>query len=354
MAKITQSDGKTNQWWHIEHLIAKLDADRDVKCLLFLIHLHTNARRGCAWAKQETLAWEMNVSLSTLERAFRTAKQLGVLDVRRIRTGKRPDEQYNEYWIVIDRVEKLQRTEPQHPSPMTGDTDEHPSPVKGDSEPEHPSFVTPNTRHLSSEHPSNQTGTPVTRDGEGFEVKQVASNSGYKTSSSETATPDPDDDVKKIEKLYRDHPRFVELCSRIVLQRAQSMRKTIASPERYVRGALPSLLREPDLLTEISFTLGDDFKDAWPLYDAGTKSFFGASQSLRHTARPEPKYITSEYGPPGERPPEVQAEISRIYAEYKAKYDMEKRAERKETSERFKRNMRLAGLTTDDEKNEPN
>lgn len=117
MAKITQTDGKTNQWWQIEHLIAGLDADRDVKCLLFLIHLHRNARRGCAWAKQETLAWEMNVSLSTLERAFRTAKKLGVLDVRRIRTGKRPDEQYNEYWIVIARVEKLQRAEPQHPSP---------------------------------------------------------------------------------------------------------------------------------------------------------------------------------------------------------------------------------------------
>jgi hypothetical protein len=350
MAKIPQPDKKTNQWWHIEHLIAGLDADRDVKCLLFLIHLHTNARRGCSWAKQETLAWEMNVSLSTLERAFRSAKKLRVLDVRRIRTGKRPDEQYNEYWIVIDRVEKLQRTEPQHPSPMTGDTDEHPSPVKRDSEPEHPSPVTPNTRNLSSEHPSNQTGTPVTRDGEGFEVKQVASNSGYKTSSSETATPDPDDDVKQIEDLYRNHPRFVELCSRIVLGRAEEMGKSIASPARYVRGALPSLLREPDLLTEISFTLGDDFRDAWPLYDAATKSFFGAPQPLRHSRRPEPKFVTSELGPIRERAPEVQAEISRIYAEYKAEFDMEKKARRKDHFERFKRNMRLAGLTDDDEK----
>ncbi len=339
MPNIPQPDKK---WFHVLALIAGIDATPTQKYLLTLVLRHTHSRKGFAWANQETLAAEMCVDVSTVERAFRWAKGSGIVGVRRIRTGKGKAAQYNEYWVNVERLGELQRRA-KHPAPVTGAPSEQPAPMKGANDGKHPAPVPPSTPHLTPEHPAFSGRAPRTHAGEGLEVKQVESNSGKETSSSETAATKTDDDVhilekEKIDKLYRDHPRFVELCCRIVLGRAEEMKKSIASPARYVRAALPSLLKEPDLLTQISFTLGDDFKDAWPLYEAATTSFFSEPQSkpieyevqaeireihrqfgrgskelertrveqitqkIRNARRTEPKYVTPEYGPPGERP----------------------------------------------------
>jgi hypothetical protein len=84
-----------------------------------------------------------------------------VTHVQRIRKGKRPSDQYNEYWLNTERLKQLQRTE-------------HPSPLSGDDTAEHPTPMSPNTRHLSTEHPTFDAGTPDTHVEEGFEVKQAA------------------------------------------------------------------------------------------------------------------------------------------------------------------------------------
>jgi hypothetical protein len=168
-----------NQWWYREHLIAGLDATPTRKYLLCLVHLHTHARKGFAWASQKTLAREMGTDDSTVERVFEWAKLIGIVSVRRIRTGKGKAEQYNEYWLNIERLKELQRPLEQ-PAPMQGANDEQPAPVTGASPGSNP--------HLTPEQPASSTGSnphlvpPATRThaGEGFEVKQVASTASSK------------------------------------------------------------------------------------------------------------------------------------------------------------------------------
>jgi hypothetical protein len=161
-----------NFWWEIADLIAALDAGPAElapmrKCLLFLIQRHTHSKQGYAWASQATLAKEMGVSLSTVERAFRWAKETGVVTVKRVRRGKRPADQHNEYTLNIGHMKELRRTT-KHPAVVTVD--------KPESEPEHPASMT-DTR---SDHPAPMTGdthrtprteatrTPRTGDGEGL------------------------------------------------------------------------------------------------------------------------------------------------------------------------------------------
>jgi len=166
--------GKTNQpqaktetapWYVVGDFIAGVDAGPpDLaptrKYLLTLIHRHTHARQGFAWTSQKTLAREMGVGLRTVSRAFQWAKQLGIVTVRRVRTGKGKADQYNEYWLNLVRLKELQRPA-EHPSPESYAESEHMSPMTGASGGEH---TTPkpeahdtnkgSTRHQRGEHTS--------------------------------------------------------------------------------------------------------------------------------------------------------------------------------------------------------
>jgi hypothetical protein len=164
---------ENNQWWFIENLIAELAAPPRVKYLLTLVHRHTNARKGFAWASQKELAREMNVSVRTVERVWSAATALGVLKVRRVRTGKNPADQHNEYSLNLDRLKELQSAR-QHPTKMAAVQTEHPTEMSD----EHPTKLASNTRQNGQEHPTKRVRTPVTSVGIGFEVKQVVSTSG--------------------------------------------------------------------------------------------------------------------------------------------------------------------------------
>jgi len=139
--------------WYISGLIAGIDASPTRKYLLTLIQRHTHSRKRFAWASQKALAREMGVDLRTVERAFRWAKKIGVVAVRRIRTGKHPADQHNEYCLNIERLKKLQRPL-EHPTRMSGDAGQHPTPMSDDRNREHPTLVTPNTRQILLEHPT--------------------------------------------------------------------------------------------------------------------------------------------------------------------------------------------------------
>ena len=108
---------KEKQWWYVEDLIAGLDANRTQKYLLTRIHKHTHSRKGVAWASQATLAAELGVGVSTVERCFRWATTHGVVTVRRVRTGKGQTDQYNEYCLDLDRIKALQGV--RHPQSPT-------------------------------------------------------------------------------------------------------------------------------------------------------------------------------------------------------------------------------------------
>jgi hypothetical protein len=108
-------------WFYVERLIAGLNAPPTVKYLLSLIHLYTNARRGFAWASQETLARAMCVDLRTVERLFAWAKKRKLVIVRNVRTG--PKDQHNEYYLNVEHLEDWQReTDTEDPTPMSGHT----------------------------------------------------------------------------------------------------------------------------------------------------------------------------------------------------------------------------------------
>jgi hypothetical protein len=180
--KIAQekSHKQGNQWWYVQQLIANLDAGSDapgtLKHLLTLVHRHTNSKLGYAWASQQTIAREMSCSVPTVERAFAKAKRMGVLAIRRVRTGKNPKDQHNEFWLLIPRLKELQLPH-QHPSPVMADADEHPSSMMADDD-RTPIKNDPSSHHFQSEQPSKTSRTPITSDGIGLDLKQVESNSG--------------------------------------------------------------------------------------------------------------------------------------------------------------------------------
>jgi len=151
-----------DQWWDALRLIAGLDATPTQKYLLTLVHRHTNRKTGRAWASQKTLAREMGVDDSTVERIFRWGKQTGIVCVERVRKGKNPAEQHNFYWLDTARMKLLQR-KPEQPSSVRVDTPpKQPASMRVNSH-EHPAPVPPNTPH--------QCGISTrTHAGEGFEV----------------------------------------------------------------------------------------------------------------------------------------------------------------------------------------
>jgi hypothetical protein len=188
---VAKKSSNVNQPWYIAGLIAGIDATPTLRYFLTLIQRHTNSRKGFAWASQETLAHEMGVHVSTVERAFQWAKRIGIVGVRRIRTGKGKEDQYNEYWLNVERLKELQRPA-KHPASTPGGTDKHPASATGASKAEHPASGTSSTPHLATEHPANGTSStphlaaehpanggraPRTHAGEGFEVKQVEGTS---------------------------------------------------------------------------------------------------------------------------------------------------------------------------------
>jgi hypothetical protein len=167
-------------WYRIADLIAGIDATPTQKNLLTRIQRHTHARKGFAWMSQEELAREMRVSVSTVERGFAWGKKLGVITVVPQRTGNNPADQFNHYWLNIERLKELQ-SPPEHPASML---DEHPAQVTG----EHPASSDANTLHPEHEHPSSSVRTPRTHAGIGFEVKQVKRTSGIYKAGAEKAT----------------------------------------------------------------------------------------------------------------------------------------------------------------------
>ena len=177
---------QVHEWWHALDLLAGIGATPTQHLLLVRIYRHIHKKKGYAWASQETLAREMNVDLSTVERGFRWAKRLGLVQVRRVITGKRPSDRHNEYWIdfrVVDMRKQL-RESLEQPVPMPDDDDEqgapmpltNPAPMTGKTEPINPSSSTPLTRQMDVFNPAKKASKPGTHAGGGldlgFEVKQ--------------------------------------------------------------------------------------------------------------------------------------------------------------------------------------
>jgi hypothetical protein len=166
---------------YIHDCITRIDAPTHVKYLLELIRRHSETK-GFAYAGQAMLAWEMNVSRRTMQRAWLWAVAHKLVIVRRVRTGRRPDQQHNEYWIDLDRLKELRRTgcppRDEQASPMAHDTSEHAPPVAHDTD-EHAPPVTANMRQ-------NLHRTGVTRGAQGFKSK---AGSKSKADTSTTTPP---------------------------------------------------------------------------------------------------------------------------------------------------------------------
>lgn len=205
--------------WYIANLIAGLDATPTQKYLLTLIHQHTHSRKGYAWTKQETLAQEMCVDLSTAKRGFRWGKKRGIVGVRRIRTGKGKDDQYNEYWLVVERLEELQRP-PQHRAPMT--PAQHEAGVKSD---------------LSRGHLA--PGAWVTHDPEVLEVKQgLSKSSDRRFAAADDYPPLTTDALKKaVLQKCEDPGGTLAATLDIIIERAQASGVQIRSA-KYLETAL--------------------------------------------------------------------------------------------------------------------
>jgi hypothetical protein len=176
-----KSSQANNQWWHVEQLIAGLDASAQVKLLLFLVHLHTNKKTGRAWASQETLAVEMNLDVSRVTEHFATAKRLGFIGVDRVRTGKRPTDQHNEYWVITERLldcqcpERNTRNRNEHTALAPGDTNEHTAPASCDTEPNTPRQQGKTQGAGENEHTAKSSGTHRASAREGSKGLQVVS-----------------------------------------------------------------------------------------------------------------------------------------------------------------------------------
>jgi hypothetical protein len=166
------------QPWFVEQLIAGLDASAQVKLLLFLVRLHTNRRTGRAWASQETLAEEMNLHISRVTEHCATAKRLGFIDVDRVRTGKHPKDQHNEYWLIIERLRDCQRPRRNEPNQNTHtalapcDSNEHTALTSDDDQPNTPRQRVRSQGASENEHRAKPLGTQGASAREGFDLKQ--------------------------------------------------------------------------------------------------------------------------------------------------------------------------------------
>lgn len=99
MKKITRSARNSESnglpWYEIEDLIVGLDLLAPYKLILNRIHRHTNSKTRRAWTSQRILAFESQLSVPTIERAFRLFKKLRIVDVERIRHGDTSKDRHN-------------------------------------------------------------------------------------------------------------------------------------------------------------------------------------------------------------------------------------------------------------------
>jgi hypothetical protein len=91
-------------------LIAGIDEPAAFKFLLTRIYRYTNTERGYAWAAQKTLAWELGVSLSIIERFFRKATSKSIVEVKTIKIER--NKSYIEYKLTLSSLLRLQRPKP--------------------------------------------------------------------------------------------------------------------------------------------------------------------------------------------------------------------------------------------------
>jgi hypothetical protein len=145
-----QEKKSDTRWWEIQDLIFGVAETAAQIKLLSLVYRYTHRKKGFAWASQETLAAEMRCDTSTVERAFSWAKNLGVIGVRRVRTGKGKADQFNEYWLELERLKELQPPA-KKPKEKMG---EHPASVLDAGNPKHPASVRASTPHRASKHPA--------------------------------------------------------------------------------------------------------------------------------------------------------------------------------------------------------
>jgi hypothetical protein len=247
-----EQKAEKHSWWHLAKLIAGIQATPTEKYFLTLVAGHTNTRKGFAWASQETLAQEMCVDLRTVGRVFAWAKKLGVIGVRRVRTGKLPSEQHNEYQLAIERLEQLQpKKSSEHQTLMSGDTHtEHQTPV---------SCVTPdisdtNTGQIPQGTPDKsctEHQTPVS-----YKVLSTSGieDSGGGSSSSQNRKPKkPDDDDPPLSQNSKKkiHPDLRRFAKARISQRIEDHVDRIDNREAYMHTALKTFMEQIEEETEI-------------------------------------------------------------------------------------------------------
>lgn len=287
MDKVTQRKKQgQDQWWYVEQLVVGMDATPTRKYFLTLVHLHQNRKTGVAWASQETLAREMCVDLSTVERCFRWAKQIGVVYVRAVRTGKRPSDQHNEYFQKIERLKEFQRP-PEHPASMQGEGREHPAAMPGDTTAQHPAPMPAITLHFEQEHPANGARTPGTHAGEGLDLKQYedkasVDNAGGSSLRSPAAAPAATTVPKtRLQEQIDSAVEDLEDWMRNILEENQGIYPTEVH-----------LAECRKLFFQSANALGIPWRKMNDLYSASVQKIFGATPRLQaepFLARPEAK-----------------------------------------------------------------
>jgi hypothetical protein len=106
--------------YQILDLISKSQLPLTHRLLLHLIVRYTNRKSGIAWASQKRLAADMGAGESSVKRWFTELRAAGAIDVRRIRSGKAKTKQYNEYWIVPEKLPGLKLEHSSQASPAHG------------------------------------------------------------------------------------------------------------------------------------------------------------------------------------------------------------------------------------------
>jgi hypothetical protein len=106
--------------YQILDLISKSNLPPTYRLLLHLVVRHTNHKTGIAWASQQRLAEEMGAGESSVKRWFGELRAAGAIGVRRVRSGKDQKKQYNEYWIVPEKLPGLKLDQGSLVSPAQG------------------------------------------------------------------------------------------------------------------------------------------------------------------------------------------------------------------------------------------
>ena len=100
-------------WYKVYDMISALPASVapfHLKAILRNVARHTNRnpehpKYGRAWLEQVEIAAELSCSEKTVKRAFAEAREAGLIGVDRVRHGKKPSDQHNEYWLEWDAIQ---------------------------------------------------------------------------------------------------------------------------------------------------------------------------------------------------------------------------------------------------------